>query len=941
MRLFQLYDRDICRTINPAVVAQDRTDQTIQIEIEEYVFTDEIINSLYNVLRAVKEKTRVDKTGIWINGYYGSGKSHFLKYVHYCVNPATSEQAFDRLTQAVKDRDRLRNPDSRITMDFREIDELRRWYATAEIEDVLFNAQDVAGANRKTNTFTTIFFNMFNQCRGYNAYNIPVAVLFEKYLYEKGAFETFQKALMEETGFEWTKDAADVVNTELDTVLEIAKRCVPEMDIVALKTMLTNPENYHIDTRKFVKEVKDYIQTKNESYRLLFLVDEVSQFINNRSELLLDLQSIIELLSLECNRRVWVACTAQQTIADVASSAGFYANTDNYGKIMGRFETRVSLESTDPAYITQKRILEKNSDGERYLNDLYQKHRDAIVSQFVSGSQLYAGFRKEADFILSYPFVPYQFKLISQVFEAFQHLEFVVREVKDNERSVLKITHETAKQTKDLEADAFIPFDAFFNNMMLQNLIHKGNRAISPALALKEVKDDKFAARVVKALFMVSHLLDRDRMNFAASLDNLTFLMMTSIDENKMQLRNKIEKVIDLLIANNIIREEKSAYYFYNEDEAELAVTIKNMPLSQDYQIDKIKDFLLTFLKVDNKIHFANNDYRVTVRIDGKQYFSSAGDIQVSFHFYNTDDAVSISLKNAANELSFCFNELFNKDSAFKHTFYHYCQVEKYLGDIHQTMNHARERSIAMFRSRNDDIGRQVIAPKFHELFGKIRFVSGSIVIEANEVNGNNTERYKNVVTKHLENVYSKAKLAENLPANAEMLRASANQSFNREAYRLKPLSEVEILVNDYCDRMGNDMVLSELIAKFDKSPYGWKDTVVIFIVTELNRRGLRDLKYKHQGRYPIREFVSLALITRERESLAVAPAQVIPQELLNTTIQAWAAIFNEAPWSASDGNMSRLRFTLERRRRPPDRFRLRRRRRRQSRQIRPRSSSD
>lgn len=55
----------------------------------------------------------------------------------------------------------------------------------------------------------------------------------------------------------------------------------------------------------------------------------------------------------------------------------------------------------------------------------------------------------------------------------------------------------------------FVPFDAFFNNMMWLNLIHKGNRAIKPALELSFVQEDEFAQRVVKTLFMISNLLDR------------------------------------------------------------------------------------------------------------------------------------------------------------------------------------------------------------------------------------------------------------------------------------------------------------------------------------------------------------------------------------------------------------------------------------------------
>ena len=67
MKLKEIYKRPIDRSINPAVVAQDHKEETIKVEINEYVFTDEIINNLYQFLNAIKNRTGVSKTGVWIN----------------------------------------------------------------------------------------------------------------------------------------------------------------------------------------------------------------------------------------------------------------------------------------------------------------------------------------------------------------------------------------------------------------------------------------------------------------------------------------------------------------------------------------------------------------------------------------------------------------------------------------------------------------------------------------------------------------------------------------------------------------------------------------------------------------------------------------------------------------------------------------------------------
>lgn len=906
MKLAEIYEKEIIRTINPAITAQDLSAEAITVEIDEYVFTDEIINNLYPTLLAIKNKNNVSKIGIWINGYYGSGKSHFLKYLHYCVNKQTQEKAFDRLCKAVKERDPLSNVSSRSNVTIAEINDLRKWYENAEVEDIIFNAQDVTKAKKDENTFTYIFFNMFNRIRGYNAYNIPLAILFEKYLDERGKLNEFKNRLKEETKFDWDKEAADIVSMELDTALAVAKECMPSLDADSLKAKLNNPQTYHIDTAKFSNEVKEYLTSKGQNYRLLFLVDEVSQYINDNQSLLLDLQTIVERISIDCNKQVWIACTAQQTLNEMLSSTGITSASESFGKIMGRFETRVSLESTDPAYITQKRILDKNSQGLTELKDLYKSKKEAILNQFGSAHELYGGFKNEEEFTRSYPFIPYQFNLISQVFEAFQQKEFVVKEVKDNERSILKITHETAKKTMDWEVGTFIPFDEFYNNMFQQNLIHKGTRAVSPALNLNFVKTDPFAERVAKVLFMISNLGEKNQLNFKPTLDNLTLLLMKTVDENKMPLRNKIENVLQELIKQNIIREEQGEFYFYNEDEAELSIIIKHTAISFEARAEIIRRILFPYIDVQAKFRYSNNDFKITANIDGKNFFASSNcDAQVSFMIYEKAKAEELALASNAYTLSVCISELFDKDTALKELFDWYCKVEDYIAKNQGASTGARKKSIEVFSQRNRDLYDKKIKQAIYDLFDKSRFVSGQMIIESAEVSGKGKERYCKALENHFVNLYKYASLTNSMPVTADELRQRVNESYNPTTYNeLKPLAEAERVVNDYITRTGNEILLSDLISHFTKMPYGWKDVSIIYIITELVKRRQREIKYKHQLRFPIKEFVPKALITSERASLAITSTQEISQELINSTVDAWGRIFNEHIPSASDGNL-------------------------------------
>ena len=77
MILQNIYEKDITRHINPAVVVSELEENKIEQEIGEYVFTQDIVKNLYKFLNAITNK-KEGKTGVWISGYYGSGKSHFI-----------------------------------------------------------------------------------------------------------------------------------------------------------------------------------------------------------------------------------------------------------------------------------------------------------------------------------------------------------------------------------------------------------------------------------------------------------------------------------------------------------------------------------------------------------------------------------------------------------------------------------------------------------------------------------------------------------------------------------------------------------------------------------------------------------------------------------------------------------------------------------------------
>ena len=899
MLLKEIYDRKIDRDINPAVVVSDKKKETIKAEIEEYVFTDELIEKLYLVINTVLNK-RSGKSGIWINGYYGSGKSHFIKYVHYLLDTDTTELAFTAYIKAVSGYDAMGSgANENITVSNLKL--LQKRVVVSHCDNIMFNVEDETGDGNEEERLTRIFLNMLNKFRGYNSNDIPLAILLEKQLDKKGVFEQFKTKVKEEIGFNWETDAANAAAFQLDDILDIAKEFHPAIDKVSLHAKISNPENYKVGIKAtLIPELQDFLKEKDKDYRLLFLVDEVSQYVGSNKEILLNFQNIIERVSDDCNNQVWIACTAQQTLDEVSSGTdGANDIQDEFGKILGRFDTRISLQSNDASYITQRRVLEKNSDGISVLSKMYATHKDYIENQFKINHDLYKGYKDEDEFIIGYPFVPYQFKLIAHVFEAFHQLQFVIKEVKDNERSVLGITHFTAKEHAGEEVGGFMPFDAFYNKQFYTNLTNRGAKAIQNALELPYVKNNAFAERVVKVLFMISNLLENQRQTFPSTIDNLAVLLMSKIDQNKMQLQKEIDTVLSKLVQESIIREEKGSFFFFNEDEMDVQNLIKNQTIILEDRLVCFDDLFRPLVKIAPKVSFGQNDFSMIYSIEGKEFFRK-GNFNLTVLLTDNTPTEQKALDLNKKDLVICINEWFNKDEAFRKNFDWYCKTNKYFLNTSGGGTGDRGRTNENFKIRNIEL-KDKIEGVLKQKFQETRFISQNNILESHQVTGVNApERVKNLIEFHLSGIYKYHQLSADYARNQQELKRSAADM----QIPIPTLTPAEQSVNDFITANNNQITVHDLINKYKEEPFGWRFEAVLDVLISLVKKKKREFVYKGQQRFPIVDFINKAGSSSERMSCEVVTGEEIDQSILDNVVIAYKTIFNEALAAASDKNI-------------------------------------
>jgi len=883
MELKEIFARNINRHINPAVVVGQLDENHIDQEIKEYVFTTDIIGNLFKFINAIANK-KEGKTGIWISGYYGSGKSHFIKYLFYCLNQKTRKEAFDSYKEAIKSSqlDELNEVTlSNVQLIENKLDKL-------EVQEIIFNIDYVSQHIKNNNTITRILFNELNAKRGYNKTNIAVAMLIEKRLDQNGQLQSFKDRVKEVIAEPWTSEnVTNHIQLKLSKVIDIVAEFDADIDKESLRNAIKSDRDFTIE--ELVAELKEYIQSKPDDYRLVFLMDEVSQYIGNNTDLLLNLQTIVEGFGEHLNNKVWVVCTAQQDLNNLVNETG--KKSDGFGKIMGRFETLISLDSQDAAYITQKRVLEKSTDGTKALTQYYKENKGAIENQFVLGHSLYQSYADAENFYLAYPFIPYQFRLISDVFSSFSKVGFVGEGVKNTERAILGITHFTAQKQSEQEVGYFISFDNFFNENLQSNLTHSARAILDRGRSIdfdSEIKH--FAFRVINVLFMVSNLEEAISISFPATVENLSLLLLNDVKTVKADLQNKVQKVLDSLVDNSIVQVSEGRYRFLDDEGIKVANTIVQTEVNANTRLKYFYEQMIRkSLRPDSSVKLGNRNIKVSISVDDKEE-ATGGDFKIKFVLYDLTDPEQQALNIAANELNINISEWFNTDQEFKKDFLNYCKTTKYLEDNRSIATGGKVKTLEEFSQNNAKLLKD-LQLRFEKAWSNVSFTSAQRVIPANSVGAANpVARYQEMVTKHLETLYKYNEWGNNFAQTNAELQTAIEKSIKMPTID-NELDLAEAEVNNKISQSGNEMNLSDVVKLFEKAPYGWKDIATLHIVFNLVKKKHRALFYLNDE-MELKQYYDKASNSSSRNSIEVKSTKEYNQEDIEVFKKAVKNIF-------------------------------------------------
>lgn len=817
MALSRIFTKSIDRPIEGVIKADDEAH--LRQEVEEYVLTNEVAKRLDAFLAAYNDYQGAN--GVWISGFFGSGKSHLLKMLALLFDNREIDgiPVLDLFLPKLADNTFLRA-------------DLERAIAVPS-RSILFNIDQKADVIRKTemDALLAVFVKVFDEMCGYYGKQGYIAQ-FERHLDSRDQYDDFKRVFQELSGMAWERGREQALLEGHHIAAAYAQATGTPAES-AQGILDKYRADYRVSIEDFADQVHAYIERQGPDFHLIFFVDEVGQYIADNVKLMTNLQTVAESLATKSRGQAWLVVTAQEDMNIVFGDAG-RQQTDDFSKIQDRFKTRMKLTSADVEEVIRKRLLDKNERGRRQLSAIYDEQRNNLKTlfDFADGSQTYRNFRDREHFIQSYPFIPYQFPLFQSAIQSLSmHNAFEGRHSSVGERSMLAVFQQVAIQISDHEMGQLATFDLMFEGI---RTALKAQIQHSVQIAERHLHDP-FAVQVLKALFLVKYVKE-----FKATPRNMTVLMLDRFDADLPALRKRVEEALSLLEQQTYIQRTGEEYEYLTDEEKDIEQEIKNTEVETSVVAEELGKLVFDHVVKDRKIRYDENgqDYFFSRKLDdrllGREYELTIHVIS-PFHEHAGQDAVLRAQAMGRDELLV----LMPSSDRLVRDLLMYKRTDKYVRQNITTAQQETTRRILTDKQVQNTRRYDTLRSLVEDLLSE-----ATLVVEGRDLDINSGDAKTRIVKGFHD-------LLVRIYPNLRMLRG-INYTQSDVAQFLQPdvtlfgdqpvtFSEAEQEVLAFVqanNRQGLRTTMQSLVGRFERKPYGWYLAAIQGTVAKLLARG-------------------------------------------------------------------------------------------------------
>lgn len=818
MDMKDLYAKDIFRSIDGVIKADDVS--KVASEVDEYVMTKEIRSGLSRIVDAWNQ-VDAPSNGVWIAGFFGSGKSHLLKMLSYLLGEQAGSQPVTR-------EDVERAFEQKVAGDETIIADLKRSLHTPT-RAVLFNidAKDDKSTRERGSAMIEVFYKVYFEARGLYSKDLGVGAL-ERDLEDRGELARFREAYQEEAGHTWEVGRVNTVFSEV-LVSKALARLGHQVD----QPFRSYREQLNLSAEAFAQDVASWLDRQGPHQRIAFFVDEVGQFIGDDSQLMLNLQTITEQLATHCPGRAWVFVTSQEELSGITAQMNERRSTD-FSKIQGRFAIKVSLSTEEVTDVIARRLLTKSEQGASELDTLWQRLGAGFPSmfRFPEGTKKYDNYLTRDSFVAKYPFVDYQFEMFTQAMRGLSDNDlFTGRHSSVGARSLLGVCQQIAQELTGDELGTVASFDRFYDGiaaMLKSDVKDNIGRAAQDSRTC-----DSFTMSVLKVLLLVRYV-----DSFQAHPRNIAVLLRSSLDQDATDLEERVVRALHILSDQVYVQRQADGTYAYmTNEEKEVRREISQIVVESREVTDLLRADIRTHVGTSATAFVypgTNRRMGVSLFVDGRREQAEPLVISV-FTPQSSLDEDGIRHESVVRRDTLSLG--LDISSEILEDVRVFCQTEEYVKRQAGASSGLRKHIILTHKEDNDQ-RRRVIGEAV-----KDALMRASLFVDGQEVKTGTADEPKDVIelglTRLAQQVYPRIEDAKPLASLKDGQIASFLRDQEDATLDIDPGVDIAQRLAGECAQWveqarvlnGQNVFVKNAIEYYGQAPFGWDKNAVLAIV--------------------------------------------------------------------------------------------------------------
>ena len=516
-----------------AEVKDDQSAQalkTLRYELQTFVCDGEYEAGLDKILSAYLRNLSSDheQPGVWISGFFGSGKSHLAKMLRaFWTNQQFSDGAGARdiadLPQEIKDH-------------------LKELSSVATRYGGLHAASGTLGSGANNNVRLALLNIVFKSAGLPEQYHQARFVLWLK---KKGIFDRI-KTRVEEAGDHWEDELEDLYVSRSIAGALLEEDSTLGEDVKQVRQLLRDqyPNVQDVSNQQMVDAIHDALAPQGDFPLTLIVLDEVQQYISTDPEKAHQVQEMVETCCKHSKfkSKLLFVATGQSALSGMA----------NLQRLLGRFQIAIQLSDTDVESVIRKVILQKKASVKPQLEQMLQSHLGEISRQ-LRGTKIEHHRDDEKVMLADYPLLPVRRRFWEKVLRIVDTTGTV-----SQLRNQLKVIHEAAQATADKPLGHVVPADFIYNQISV-NLLQTGviSKEITETIGRFSAgdADDQLKSRILALVLLIGKLPTDPAADCGvrATADMLSDLLIEDLNSGKDAIRTAVPRLLQELAEEGLL----------------------------------------------------------------------------------------------------------------------------------------------------------------------------------------------------------------------------------------------------------------------------------------------------------------------------------------------------------------------------------------------------